>query len=131
MLIRMPSFFAAAMHALASAGRVILIATAFAMDASAQDRYAAERQAMLDEIVHTTHATATETGRAALSDRVIAAMGKVPRHRLVPPGQERQAYLDRPLPIGRGQTISQPFIVALMTELLDVRPGDKVLEIGT
>jgi protein-L-isoaspartate(D-aspartate) O-methyltransferase len=63
--------------------------------------------------------------------RVLAAIGRVPRHLFVPTEQVAHAYEDRPLPIGHGQTISQPFIVALMTELADVRPGCRVLEIGT
>ena len=58
-------------------------------------------------------------------------MAKVPRHRLVPADQQRHAYQNRPLPIGYGQTISQPYIVALMTDLLQVKSGDAVLEIGT
>ncbi len=58
-------------------------------------------------------------------------MGIVPRHVFVPEGVRRQAYADRPLPIGYGQTISQPFIIALMTDLLRVGPNDVVLEIGT
>ncbi len=62
---------------------------------------------------------------------VLAAMEKVPRHRFVPEDYQRLAYRDHPLPIGFGQTISQPFIVALMSEALEVEPGDKVLEIGT
>jgi protein-L-isoaspartate(D-aspartate) O-methyltransferase len=61
----------------------------------------------------------------------MAALGQVPRHRFVPADQVRYAYENRPLPIGHGQTISQPFIVALMTDLLAVHPGDRVLEIGT
>ena len=63
--------------------------------------------------------------------RVLAAMGNVPRHWFVPQRSARQAYDDRPLPIGYKQTISQPYIVALMTELLELQPGEKVLEIGT
>ncbi|MBC7316127.1 MAG: protein-L-isoaspartate O-methyltransferase, partial [Chloroflexi bacterium] len=63
--------------------------------------------------------------------RVLAAMEAVPRHAFVPPEWLSQAYDDHPLPIGYGQTISQPYVVALMTELLDIQPGDKVLEIGT
>ena len=63
--------------------------------------------------------------------RVLAAMGKVPRHRFVPPTQAGNAYDDRPLPIGHGQTISQPYIVAYMTELLRLQPGARVLEVGT
>ena len=62
---------------------------------------------------------------------VLDAIRAVPRHRFVPPPLTEQAYTDRPLPIGEQQTISQPYIVALMTELLDPRPGDTVLEIGT
>jgi len=62
---------------------------------------------------------------------VLAAMRKVPREAFVPPGRADQAYEDRPLPIGAGQTISQPYIVAVMTEALRLRPGDRVLEIGT
>ena len=62
---------------------------------------------------------------------VLAAMRRVPRHEFVDANLRRQAYDDNPLPIGHGQTISQPYIVALMTELLQVKPGDKVLEIGT
>jgi protein-L-isoaspartate(D-aspartate) O-methyltransferase len=63
--------------------------------------------------------------------RVLAAMGRVPRHRFVPGGLASRAYGDYPLPIGQGQTISQPYIVALMTEWAEVQPGDKVLEVGT
>ncbi len=63
--------------------------------------------------------------------RVLEAMRKVPRHRFVPESQRAHAYDDRPLPIARGQTISQPYIVALMTELAHVKPGDTVLEVGT
>ena len=63
--------------------------------------------------------------------RVLRAMRKVPRHLFVPEGQRPYAYEDRPLPIGHRQTISQPYIVALMTELANVKPGDRVLEVGT
>jgi len=63
--------------------------------------------------------------------RVVAAMRAVPRHEFVPKSRQYSAYDDTPLPIGHGQTISQPYIVALMTELLEVKAGDKVLEIGT
>ncbi len=62
---------------------------------------------------------------------VLNAVRQVPRHRFVPEREARSAYADRPLPIGHGQTISQPYIVALMTEFLEVKPGDKILEIGT
>jgi protein-L-isoaspartate(D-aspartate) O-methyltransferase len=63
--------------------------------------------------------------------RVLLAMARVPRERFVPPGQQLLAYDDRPLPIGLDQTISQPFIIALMTEALELTGSDKVLEIGT
>jgi protein-L-isoaspartate(D-aspartate) O-methyltransferase len=69
--------------------------------------------------------------RGILDSAVLEAMRTVPRHRFVPPKWIDQAYADHPLPIGYGQTISQPFIVAWMTELLQVKPGAKVLEIGT
>jgi protein-L-isoaspartate(D-aspartate) O-methyltransferase len=69
--------------------------------------------------------------RGIRDPRVIGAMLAVPRHLFVPPDLAGAAYQDRPLPIGHGQTISQPYIVALMTELLMLTPGDRVLEIGT
>ncbi len=69
--------------------------------------------------------------RGVTDARVLAALRAVPRHRFVPPHLERRAYDDGPLPIGHDQTISQPYIVALMTELLALKPGEKVLEIGT
>ena len=65
------------------------------------------------------------------SQRVLEAMRAVPRHLFVPANMQREAYANRPLPIGYGQTISQPFIVAKMTEMLDPKPSDKILEIGT
>lgn len=69
--------------------------------------------------------------RGVKDERVLAAMEKVPRHLFVPQEYLDEAYDDHPLPIGYGQTISQPYIVAYMTELLNLKPGDKVLEIGT
>jgi protein-L-isoaspartate(D-aspartate) O-methyltransferase len=86
------------------------------------DRFAAERQQMVDRQI---------AGRGVRDAAVLAAMGAVPRHLFVLPGTEDEAYEDRPLPIGYGQTISQPYIVALMTELARVKPADRVLEIGT
>src|SRR4051812_44043936 len=69
--------------------------------------------------------------RGVSDPRVLAAMRAVPRHRFVPAAYQDQAYDDRPLPIAEGQTISQPYIVALMTAALEVRSTDRVLEIGT
>ena len=101
------------------------------MDAQAQDGYELQRKRMVEEIAALTRETRGETGRAAFSERVMAAMAKVPRHEFVPDGEKRNAYANRPLPLGLGQTISQPYIVALMTDLMGVKPGDRVLEIGT
>lgn len=70
-------------------------------------------------------------GRGITNQRVLRVMGNVPRHELVPTGYRADAYADMPLPIGFGQTISQPYIVAFMTEHLDPKPTDRVLEIGT
>ena len=75
--------------------------------------------------------TRSETGLAAMSPAVRAALGKVERHRLVPPSQATAAYRNHPLPIGGGQTISQPYIVALSADLLEPKPSDVVLEVGT
>jgi protein-L-isoaspartate(D-aspartate) O-methyltransferase len=89
------------------------------------------RAALLEEIAREMRETARWTGRAELAPRVAAALAKVRREAFVAPGSERAAYDNRPLRIGHGQTISQPFIVALMTELLDLGPDDTVLEVGT
>jgi protein-L-isoaspartate(D-aspartate) O-methyltransferase len=90
-----------------------------------------DRAALLTEIAAELRETARWTGRATLSPRVAAALAKVRREAFVAPGSEREAHQNRPLPIGHGQTISQPFIVALMTGLLDLQPQDVVLEVGT
>lgn len=84
-------------------------------------------------LVIATHAMAAGdlTGRPVLSDDVMTAMLNTKRHRFVPEDLEQNAYDDSPLPIGRGKTISQPFIVALMTDLLDLIKTDRVLEVGT
>jgi protein-L-isoaspartate(D-aspartate) O-methyltransferase len=70
-------------------------------------------------------------GRGIADERVLEAMADIPRHFFVPPSEQMDAYADCPLPIGHGQTISQPYIVALMTELMDLSGNEKVLEIGT
>src|ERR1700687_1556906 len=92
---------------------------------------AASHQHMLAEIVARTIYASARIGKAALDARVMAAMAKVPRHEVVPIELQPHAYANMPLPIGFEKTISQPFIVALMTDLLDIRADDTVLEIGT
>jgi protein-L-isoaspartate(D-aspartate) O-methyltransferase len=72
-----------------------------------------------------------EVGKTALEDRVLKALAKVPRHEFVPVEVQPYAYLNRPLPIGFDKTISQPLMVAVMTDLLELKPDDVVLEIGT
>ncbi len=89
------------------------------------------RDSMLDEIAADYRATAHLTGRKHLSATVRRALTDVPRHEFVPSSQAGYAYWNRPLLIGHGQTISQPYIVAIMTDLLDLQPADRVLEIGT
>jgi protein-L-isoaspartate(D-aspartate) O-methyltransferase len=95
------------------------------------DVYQPLRRLMIEEIVAETGMLAAQIGRAALAGRVIEAMRKVPRHAFVPTEVQPFAYLNSPLPIGYGKTISQPFIVALMTDLLDAGEDSVVLEIGT
>ena len=85
------------------------------------DQYAEARAAMVRAVAETTEETAEWIGKTELEPRVMEAMGRVPRHLFVPPDLEELGYLNRPLPIGYGQTISQPYIVALMTDLLE--PG--------
>ena len=96
--------------------------TAFVARADTLDAYQEERREMVR----------TQIGARGVDDPdVLEAMRTAPRHRFVSAGQEDAAYSDRPLPIGHGQTISQPFIVAYMTELADVDSDDRVLEVGT
>ena len=90
-----------------------------------------EKQALIEELMSETAATSVETGRKTLSARLLAAIEKVRREAFVPSSEIDLAYVNNALPIGYGQTISQPFIVAIMTELLDLDPEDTVLEIGT
>ncbi|MDD5307055.1 MAG: protein-L-isoaspartate(D-aspartate) O-methyltransferase [Deltaproteobacteria bacterium] len=97
----------------------MLVAGGAASDA---DPFAAMRLAMVEEQI---------AARGVKDEAVLAAMRKVPRHEFVPEDGRREAYADHPLPIGHGQTISQPYIVAFMTAALGVRRGHKVLEVGT
>ena len=96
----------------------------------AEDSIEDQRRRMLAEIVAEAALTAGHTGRAAFSERVLRVVGSAPRHEFVPLELQPYAYLNRPLPIGYEKTVSQPFIVALMTDLLELEEGDAVLEIG-
>ncbi len=89
------------------------------------------RQQLLTEIAAEANATASHTGRAVFADMVMQAIARVPREQFVPPNQRSNAYANRALPLSLGQTISQPYIVTLMTDLLDVDRNARVLEIGT
>ncbi len=89
-----------------------------------EERYAAQRKLMVEHQLK-------GIGRDITDARVLKAMGEVPRHELVPSSRRRLAYADHPLPIGHGQTISQPYIVAFMTQILAPKPTDRVLEVGT
>ena len=89
------------------------------------------RRTMVDAIAAHARTAGADTGRPELSRAVLDVMKVVPRHEFVPSELRAFAYFDTPLPIGFGKTISQPYIVALMTDLLDIRPGDRVLDIGT
>jgi protein-L-isoaspartate(D-aspartate) O-methyltransferase len=98
--------------------------------AGAQD-FDVRRARLIVEVDAMYAATRAETGLAAMSPEVRAALSRVERHRFVPESQRAAAYRNHPLPIGAGQTISQPYIVALSTDLVRPRPGHTVLEIGT
>jgi protein-L-isoaspartate(D-aspartate) O-methyltransferase len=89
------------------------------------------RRHMVDVIGIHADLSSDETGRSELDARVMAVMQEVPRHLFVPAPVASAAYEDMPLPIGFNKTISQPFMVALMTDLLDPQPHDRVLEVGT
>ena len=103
----------------------------FGTTGRAADRYAELRRAMVRAIEADVLETSLYINKKRLDSRVMDAMGRVERHRFVPESQKILAYENQPLPIGYGQTISQPYIVALMTDLSMVDPGDRVLEIGT
>jgi len=104
---------------LPAAGWLLVAALAAAQDPA---EMAERREAMVRDQIQ---------ARGVKDERVLAAMRSVPRHLFVPPELVKAAYQDSPLPIGEGQTISQPYIVALMTELLDPRPDQRILEVGT
>ena len=96
-----------------------------------EDQFSILRRNMVEQVaLHADH-VGGKTGRAAIAGDVMEAIGRVPRHAFVPVEMALYAYLDSPLPIGCGKTISQPYIVALMTDLLEIGAGHRVLEIGT
>jgi protein-L-isoaspartate(D-aspartate) O-methyltransferase len=107
-----------------------LLAAALFSFAAAQDDFAARRRQMVEEIAATARVVGGAEGKT-IDAGVMAVMARVPRHEFVPEDQKPHAYDNRPLSIGHGQTISQPYLVALMTELMKVEPDDAVLEIGT
>ena len=102
-----------------------------AMTASAQSSFEAQRAELIEEIERDVRETRSYTGRARLDDSIMKAMATVARHEFVPSQLRDMAYENRPLPIGEGQTISQPYIVALMTDLAAVGRKSIVLEVGT
>jgi len=93
--------------------------------------YEKARKEMVKVIQRDVESTRGYLGRERLGENVISAMGRVKRHEFVLPSSRKYAYENRPLSIGYAQTISQPYIVAIMTDLLDLKPSDRVLEIGT
>jgi len=103
----------------------------FQASPATDDDFARDRRQMAAEIAVMAAATKEATGRDRFAERVMQAMATVPRHRFVVDSLAGSAYRNEPLPIGAGQTISQPYIVALSTDLIDPRPEHVVLEIGT
>ena len=101
------------------------------MNVNFDQRQRAACDGMVEAIAREVRETRRYTGRERLAEAVMAAMASVPRHCFVPDGLAGSAYLNQPLPIGHGQTISQPYIVALMTDLIAPSPERRVLEIGT
>jgi protein-L-isoaspartate(D-aspartate) O-methyltransferase len=109
----------------------LLLATAAVIAAGAEDGMRTARKALWEDVAFQISRLRTELGFDRLSPAVRETLEMVPRHRFVPVDQQRYAYQNRPLPIGYGQTISQPLIVAMMTEMLQIKPGDRVFELGT
>ena len=108
----------------------LLLAGPAAADES-DESFAEARAGMVRAVAETTEETAAWIGKTELAPEVMEAMGRVPRHLFVPWDLQDMGYLNRPLPIGYGQTISQPYIVALMTDLLEPEPDDVAFELGT
>jgi len=99
--------------------------------AAGSDQFEADRKSMVKAIEADVRDTSFYINKKSLDPRIMSVMGRVERHKFVPESEQSEAYANRPMPIGHGQTISQPYIVALMTDLVRADPGDKVLEIGT
>lgn len=108
---------------------VVLVSTQ--LNARDYEHYASLRKAMIEEIEQDVIATSRHLNKEILDKRVLSAMEEIPRHLFVPREQLANAYENRPLPIGFGQTISQPYIVAIMTDLLKPKANQRILEIGT
>jgi protein-L-isoaspartate(D-aspartate) O-methyltransferase len=115
------------LHSFAACLALIAAAVAFADEAA---EYTEMRRTLADAIEQGVNRMRQKTGGPAIDPRVIAAMAKVPRHEFAPPPLRPYAYLDRPLPVGPDATISQPSLVAIMTDLLRIERGQKVLEVG-
>lgn len=111
---------------------IIALALAAASSAAAQEQpeFAEMRRLLAQAIEKSVNQARGRNGDKPIDPRVIAAMGKVPRHEFAPAELRPYAYLDRPLPVGRDATISQPSLVAIMTDLLRIKQGEKVLEVG-
>lgn len=99
--------------------------------AAPETTFEAQRGAMIRAVTARAQSTAPLTGIATIDPRILDAMSRVPRHQFVPPALSRFAYLQTPLPLGHGQNIASPYIVAMMTHLADIKPGTRVLETGT
>ncbi len=110
---------------------LFMVMSMFGLSACAKDDFARQRLQMLSDIQATYRYTSDYTGKPVLDEKVMQVMSRVPRHEFIPANMQIYSYANRALPIGDGQTISQPYIVALMTELADVDKQSVVLEVGT
>jgi protein-L-isoaspartate(D-aspartate) O-methyltransferase len=110
---------------------LVLLLAGTQVPADTAEQYRAQRAQLMREIADDVRDTSAYLDKDVLDPRVMQAMARVPRHAFVPEAERPYAYANRPLPIGHGQTISQPYIVAIMTDLLRLGPDDRVLEIGT
>jgi protein-L-isoaspartate(D-aspartate) O-methyltransferase len=116
---------------LARSGFYFLLICIWISSSSAADDYNAARGSMIALIEQDVRETSSYLEKSALDERILKSLKAVPRHRFVPANLRGRAYENRPLPIGYGQTISQPYIVAIMTDLIAPKAGHKALEIGT